>query len=120
MAEPTTYIDVAANVAVRMMHFQNVDDTHNGHIHNFDHLSVLSRGSIRVEFNDGVQEYSAPCIITVPKLVRHQFIAKEANTVLCCVHAVRDGVGIDDIAPQDVAEQQAIDLLVRYPILLEH
>lgn len=120
MAEPTTYIDVAANVAIRMMHFQNAEDTHNGHIHNFDHLSILSNGSIRVEFNDGVQEYTAPCVITVPKLVRHKFIAKENNTILSCVHAVRDGNGIDDVAPQDVTEQVAVDLLVRYPILLEY
>ncbi len=119
MAEPTTYIDVAANVAVRMMHFQNIGDTHNGHVHNFDHLSVLSRGTVRVEFNSGMQEYSAPCIITVPKMVRHQFIALEAGTTLCCVHAVRDGVGIEDVAPQDIPEEQAKDLLVRFPLLLE-
>lgn len=119
MANPMTYIDVADNVAVRMMHFQEVGDTHDGHIHNFNHLSLLSNGSVRVEFNSGVAEYSAPCIIVVPKLVRHKFIATQAGTVLSCVHAVRDGEGVEDVAPQGLAEEQALGLLQRFPILLD-
>jgi quercetin dioxygenase-like cupin family protein len=118
MSEPLVYIDVADNVAVRMMHFQEVGDTHDGHIHNFNHLSLLSKGSVRVEFNSGVAEYSAPCIIIVPKLVRHLFIATEAGTVMSCVHAVRDGTGVEDVAPQGLEESQAIELLHRFPILV--
>ena len=120
MAEPITYIDVADNVAVRMMHFQASGDTHNGHIHKFDHLSILARGAVRIEFNDGVQEHTAPCLIMVPKLVRHQFVATQPDTVLCCVHAVREGEAIEDVAPQDIIEEQAKELLVKFPVLVEH
>lgn len=120
MAEPITYIDVADNVAVRMMHFQASGDTHNGHVHKFDHISVLAKGAVRVEFNDGVQEHAAPCLIIVPKLVRHQFIATEPGTILCCVHAVRDGNNIEDVAEQGLPEEQAKELLAKFPILLEY
>ena len=75
---------------------------------------------MRVEFNSGVQEYKAPCIIVVPKLVKHQFIALEAETILSCVHAVREGNEVEDVAPQDVTEERAYELLGRFPLLVEH
>jgi quercetin dioxygenase-like cupin family protein len=86
---PATAFEIVDNVFVKFHHFLHKGDTHIGHSHTFDHITILSSGSVKMFYDTGEAEYEAPCLIVTPKNVKHQFTALEANTVFCCVHAIR-------------------------------
>lgn len=68
-----------------------------GHKHNFDHVSLLYRGSAKVTV-DGVETtYTAPIELIIAKDKEHRIEALEDNTVWMCVFAVRDENGEVDI-----------------------
>jgi hypothetical protein len=62
------------------------------------------------------EEFVAPHLIVTPKGVEHEFIATQANTVLCCIHAIRDGKGLDDVAPQNITAEQGLALAQKFPL----
>ena len=109
-------IAIADNVFVRMMHLIKAGDTVESHAHTFDHITLISRGSVKMEHDNGSSEYKAPALVVTPKGIHHQFAALEDRTVLCCIHAVRDGDDVDDVAPQDITKEQALELLEKYPL----
>ena len=116
MSNLVTDIKIVDNVFVKLHVFVNVGDTHNGHAHSFDHITLLSSGSVTMKHNNGEQDFTAPNLIVTPKGIKHQFIAKEPNTVFCCIHAIRDGSEVDDVASQDITPEQAFQLLTQYPL----
>lgn len=36
--------------------------------------------------------------------------------MLCCVHAIRDGDGVDDVAPPTITEKEGYQLLDQYSL----
>jgi hypothetical protein len=67
--------------------------------------------------DNGETEFRAPHLIVTPKGISHQFTALEPNTVFCCVHAIRDGDGVDDVASADITPEQAFDMLTTYKLV---
>lgn len=118
MSEPITDVKIIDNVFVKLHKFLRIGDTHSGHAHVFDHITLLSTGSVRMIHDNGEQIYTSPHLIVTPKGIKHQFIALEPDTVFCCIHAIRDGDGIDDIASQDITEEEAFDLLTTYDLAI--
>lgn len=116
MSSPATDLKLVDNVFVKLHHFINVGDTHEGHAHAFDHITLLASGSVTMKHDNGEQDFVAPHLIVTPKGICHQFTAKEPNTVFCCIHAVRDGSNVDDVASQDITPEQAFELLTQYPL----
>ena len=90
-------IGCVANLFSRMMHFKKAGDFEQGHAHEFDHLTLLATGSLKVIANDEETIFKSPNMIYIHKDVHHELIALEDNTVAYCIHALRDGNGIDDI-----------------------
>ena len=113
---PSTDFKIVDNVFVKLHHFLHKGDTHNGHSHTFDHITLLSSGSVKMIHDNGEAEYKAPNLIVTPKNIKHQFIALEANTVFCCVHAIRDGDGVNDVASQDITPEEAFNLMTKYSL----
>jgi quercetin dioxygenase-like cupin family protein len=111
---PLTDIKIVDNVLVKLHHFLRVGDTHQGHAHTFDHITLLASGAVRMVHDNGETEYKAPHLIVTPKGITHQFTALEPNTVFCCVHAIRDGDGVDDVASQDITPEKAFELLTEF------
>lgn len=116
MSNPITDLKLVDNVFVKMHKFLNVGDTHEGHAHLFDHITLLAVGSVTMKHDNGQQDFTAPHLIVTPKGVVHQFIAKEPSTVFCCIHAIRDGSNVDSVASQDISLEQAFELLTQYPL----
>lgn len=116
MSEPITDLKLVDNVFVKLHQFVNVGDTHHGHAHVFDHITLLATGRVLMKHDNGEQEFTAPQLIVTPKNVTHQFIALEPNTVFCCIHAIRDGDGVDDVASPDINPDQQWDLLTKYSL----
>jgi quercetin dioxygenase-like cupin family protein len=119
MSTPVTDLKIVDNVFVKMHRFLNVGDTHEGHAHTFDHITLLATGKALMKHDNGEQEFTAPHLIITPKGITHQFIALEPNTVFCCIHAIRDGSEVDDIASSEITTGQAFELLGKYPLTQE-
>lgn len=86
-----------SNVFVRMMYFKNVGDTELGHSHFFDHVTLLTNGSMNITVNSKTTEYVAPIIIFIKKGLEHTLVATSDNTIAFCIHGLRDGPEITDI-----------------------
>jgi hypothetical protein len=92
------------NIWVRQNVLQKKNDASIGHKHHFDHVSLLTKGSVVVEV-DGYepQTYTAPTFIIIKKEHIHRFVALEDDCQWYCVFALRtlDGEvleeGVDEI-----------------------
>lgn len=94
---PIMNIAVISNVWIKMMTFRKKGDKMPGHKHPFDHGTLLSAGSLELEVDGIKTEFNAPAIIFVGKGKNHNLVALEDNTIASCIHALRDGNGVDDI-----------------------
>ena len=102
MDNPEIGLGCARNIFVRQMHFLAAGDIEHGHAHPFDHLSLLAVGAVSVKIGDNAPvEYQAPTMIYVEKDIQHEITATQDNTVLYCVHALRDA-DTQDILPSNV------------------
>ena len=92
------------NVWVRQNVLQKRGDKSLGHKHHFDHVSLLTKGSVTVEVEGyEPQTYTAPTFIIIKKEHVHTFEALEDDSQWYCVFALRtlDGEvleeGVDEI-----------------------
>jgi len=116
--EMTGDIRFVDNVFVKMIPLAKVGDKVQGHAHVFDHITLLSVGSVLMKHDNGEATYTAPCLIVTPKGITHEFTNLTDFSLLCCIHAVRDGDGVDDVAPQELSEAQALELFRKNPVTL--
>ena len=98
---PEIALSCVSSVYVRQMHFKKAGDIEQGHSHQFDHQTLLSKGSIKITLEGVENTYTAPHIIFIRKDHRHQLEALEDNTLVYCIHALRDGDDLCDIIPPD-------------------
>lgn len=97
MSYPETKMVCVSNLWVRQMHFLKAGDQNEGHVHNFDHITLLSKGSVTVNVDGNVTEFKAPHMIYIAKGKAHFIKAIEDNTIACCIHALRTGEREEDI-----------------------
>jgi len=100
--DPKIKFATISNVWIKMMTFKNVGDFIPGHAHLFDHPTLVSQGSVEVEVAGEITKFTAPAIIYIEKEKIHKITALETNTVVCCIHALRKGTGVDDIISEDM------------------
>lgn len=97
MAQPDINIGLTCNVFVRQMHFINAGDVELGHTHPFDHLSLLAKGSVNIKVDGVSTEFTAPHMIWIRADKNHEITATSNNTVVYCIHGLRDTAKSDDI-----------------------
>ncbi len=96
-------ISIVANCWVKQMKFEKAGHRHKGHMHSFDHQSLLAAGSVECTVNGAVSVHTAPTIIYIKAGLTHAFKALEDSTVMYCIHPLRDGEKVEDIiAPEHV------------------
>jgi len=79
------------NIWVRQNLLERAGDTHPGHKHSFDHVSLLVKGKVKVEVKGyPAKEFTAPTFIVIKKEHNHKFTALEDDTLWYCVFALRD------------------------------
>lgn len=88
--QPNITMGCVANLFSRMMHFAKAGDIELGHTHQFDHLTLLASGSLRVTVDGKTTDFKAPHMIYIHKDKQHELVAIEDNTVAYCIHALRD------------------------------
>jgi len=105
MPEPISRTSLVANTWIRQMHFIKAGDANCGHAHSFDHQTIVAHGSFKVEVEDKVAEFKAPMIIFIKAGKEHRITALEDDSKAFCVHAVRNGVEVNDIMnPDEIPE----------------
>jgi quercetin dioxygenase-like cupin family protein len=87
---PQIKYGLVSNLWTRQMHFVKAGNTEYGHTHDFDHLTLLASGSVRITVDGEVSTFVAPHMIFISKDKRHEIVALEDNTVAYCIHAHRD------------------------------
>lgn len=99
MAEPSVKLGYAGNVFARQMLFQKVGDVEAEHSHQFDHLTLLAKGSLEVTVDGETRTFVAPHMIWIAKDKGHRLVALEDGTLAFCIHAVRgqDGEPLESI-----------------------
>jgi quercetin dioxygenase-like cupin family protein len=90
-------ISIVGNTWVKQMIFEEKGDVHPGHSHAHDHQTLLAKGSVEVWANGATTEFVAPTIIYIKAGVQHGMIALEDETVIYCIHPLRDGEQVGDI-----------------------
>jgi hypothetical protein len=97
MSQPSINIGCVANLYSRMMHFKRAGDMEMGHTHQFDHLTLLAKGKLKVTVEGVATEFTAPHMIYIRADKVHELVALADETVAYCIHALRNGDGVDDI-----------------------
>lgn len=90
MSQPVVHIGCVANLFSRMMRFEKAGDIEHGHTHQFDHLTLLAKGRLKVTVEGVVTEFTAPHMIYIRADKRHELVALADETVAYCIHALRD------------------------------
>ena len=111
-------VKIVDNVFVKMIPLNGVGDKVAGHAHVFDHITLLSVGKVLMKHDNGEATYTAPCLIVTPKGICHEFINLVDHSLLSCIHAIRDGDDVDDVAPQNISEQEAMNLYGQHPLII--
>ena len=101
MAYPKIAVSCVSSVYVRHMVFEKTGDIEDGHSHQFDHQTLVAKGSVRVSANGKSTVFNAPHCVFIKAGVEHELTALEDDTVCYCIHALRDGTDVCDIIPQE-------------------
>ena len=115
MSQPTVRIGCVANLFSRMMRFEKAGDTEIGHTHQFDHLTLLAKGKLKVTVEGVSSEFTAPHMIYIHKDKRHELQALTDETVAYCIHALRDKDTGEILDPSMIPEGVS-PLLMSQPI----
>lgn len=79
------------NIWVRQNYMEKAGDTGGGHVHNHDHITLLTSGSVEVTIEGyDPKVFHSPTFIVIRKEHRHHIKALEDGTNWYCVFALRD------------------------------
>lgn len=101
---PEIAIGCVSNLWSRMMHFKNSGDIEQGHSHQFDHLTLLAKGSLKIIVDNKETVFNAPHMIYIKKDKFHTLVALENDTVAYCIHALRETSNGDILDPSMIPE----------------
>lgn len=104
MSQPIVHIGCVANLFSRMMHFEKAGDVEIGHTHQFDHLTLLAKGKLKVTVDGVSSEFTAPHMIYIHKDKVHELEALADQTVAYCIHALRDKETNEILDPSMIPE----------------
>lgn len=93
---PAILITCVSNVFIKQMLFPYAGVKEEGHAHLYDHVTLVTAGKIRLTALGTSTDFVAPNHIFIKAGVVHELEALADNTVVQCVHGIREK-GCDDI-----------------------
>jgi len=79
------------NIWVRQNMLAKAGDSHDGHKHYFDHVTLLVKGNVQVEVEDHLaKQFQSPTFIVIDKDHEHKITALTDDVLYYCVFALRD------------------------------
>lgn len=108
------------NIYIREMTFPDSHTTYCGHHHFYDHVTLVASGRVRVKFDsipqanipEEIKEYGAVDMFVTRSFRTHEITSLEPNTVVCCIHALREKDG--NILEPEVLEEHKHNTDLRY------
>ena len=104
MSQPIVNIGCVANLFSRMMRFEKAGDIEIGHTHQFDHLTLLAKGKLKVTIDGISTDFTAPHMIYIRKDKVHELEALTDETIAYCIHALRDKDNNEILDPSMIPE----------------
>ena len=86
---PADVMGFFGNIWVRQHELKN-GEIYDGHKHHFDHVTLLARGTVKVEVEGRSKQFTAPTFIIIRKELQHQITALSDDVLYYCVFALRD------------------------------
>lgn len=86
---PADIMGFFGNIWVRQHELKN-GERYDGHKHHFDHVTLLARGTVKVEVEGRSKQFTAPTFIIIRKERQHQITALSDDVLYYCVFALRD------------------------------
>ncbi len=83
-------IACVSNLYSRMMLFEKCGAMEQGHSHPFDHVTLLAKGKLEITVEGKTTEFTAPKMIFIAAKKKHKLVALEDDTLVFCIHALRD------------------------------
>lgn len=77
------------NIWVRQRTLQQ-GESHEGHKHHFDHVTLLARGRVQIEVEGRSKEFTAPTFVVIRREHQHRVTALTDDVIYYCVFALRD------------------------------
>jgi quercetin dioxygenase-like cupin family protein len=79
------------NIWVRQNILEKEGDSHLGHKHHFDHVTLLVKGKIKVEVKgNSEKEFTAPTFVVIRKELEHKITALTDDVLYYCIFALRN------------------------------
>ena len=86
-----TELGFFGNIWVRQNTIDEVGGSHAGHKHHFDHVTLLTRGKVKIEVDGKPEkEFEAPTFIVIKKELEHKITALTDDVLYYCVFALRN------------------------------
>ena len=104
MSAPVVHLGCVANLFSRMMRFEKTGDIEVVHTHQFDHLTLLAKGKLKITVDGVASEFTAPHMIYIHKDKVHELEALVDETVAYCIHALRDKETNDILDPSMIPD----------------
>lgn len=101
---PEVTISCVANLFNRMMYFKKAGNIEPGHTHQFDHMTLLAKGKLRVTVEGKTTDFTAPYMIYIHKDKKHTLEALTDETVAYCIHALHDRETGDILDPSMIPD----------------
>ena len=90
---------ICDGVFVRPIRLAAAGDQTVTHQHTHNHVTLLAHGAVRAEVDGKARDFEAPAVIFIAKNRAHQFTALADDTMMYCVHALRDAA-TGDLLPE--------------------
>jgi quercetin dioxygenase-like cupin family protein len=108
---------MVSNLWIKLMNFESAGDINHGHKHEFDHVTLLTKGSVEVDVDGTKSTFIAPQIIYIQKQTVHTITALEDGTIASCIVAIRNSEKLEDIVdPEFVPKVTNAEYLTDYRI----
>lgn len=114
----TNKIAIQHNIFVKQMDFDGANVTYCGHHHDYDHVTMVASGRVRVKFGavpfaglpEEEKEYEAVSMFVTRAFRTHEITALEPDTSVCCIHALRtkDGEIFEPDVPKDHFVEESV------------
>jgi quercetin dioxygenase-like cupin family protein len=109
-------IQVVSNLFVKLMTLETPGQKIHGHAHTYDHVTLLSTGSVWMRKEGQEERHDAPKLLVTQAGIEHEFECIEGPALLSCIHAIRDGDLEHEVAEPNIHPQRGMDLMQRYPL----
>jgi quercetin dioxygenase-like cupin family protein len=97
---------VVGQTYVKQLELKSVGDKVLSHEHDYDHLSLLAKGRVRVTVEGIAVDYTSPCGVVIAAGKAHEIEALVSGCLWYCIHSVPEGLRGEELLDAAVVSKQ--------------